>query len=315
VYRVLARLPGFNSVELPMHGWFLVALGLALLGGAGAAWLEGRVRWSGVLVPVLLLDVLVVNQLLNPLAYARTSFEHTYGAALRAFAAEVAAQPQAVERVYGPPLASVGYRNHALQSRVDTTYGYNPLELAAYSDYATAALSNPRLVGGFAATHQLVDDGQLQAEDGALPLASVVSGAVSVPDAASAREVLRTLDPSTQTAIVIGAAPDTTGDPSAIVTVTYQTDSALTLRYMAGAPVLVRVAIPLYPGWHATLDGAELPLVSVDAAFVGIVVPAGSGEVRLAYAPTLFGVGAAISALALLAVVGTLVFGRRRLSA
>ena len=40
-------------------------------------------------------------------------------------------QPDRSTRLYGPPLAAVGYRNHALQSHVETTYGYNPLELAA----------------------------------------------------------------------------------------------------------------------------------------------------------------------------------------
>ncbi len=41
-------------------------------------------------------------------------------------------------------MAAVGYRNHPLQSRVPTTYGYNPLELAGYAEYADAAEANPR---------------------------------------------------------------------------------------------------------------------------------------------------------------------------
>jgi uncharacterized membrane protein YfhO len=62
------------------------------------------------------------------------------------------------------------------------------------------------------------------------------------------------------------------------------------------------VAIPLYPGWHANLATAELPVRRVDHAFIGVVVPPGTGDVRLSYAPRLFWPGALISGLMLLAL-------------
>jgi len=73
-------------------------------------------------------------------------------APLSTLAAQLDGAAEPVQRLYGPPLAQVGYRNHALQSRVETTYGYNPLELAAYATYASAAESNPALVDGLAAS-------------------------------------------------------------------------------------------------------------------------------------------------------------------
>ena len=105
----MARVPGFASVELPMHGWFLPALGLALLGGAGAAVAAQRFgqRWGAALIAIVFVDVLIVNQLLNPLAYSRESFESLYGRVLQAFDTQVAAADPPVERLYGPPLAAV----------------------------------------------------------------------------------------------------------------------------------------------------------------------------------------------------------------
>src|SRR5207248_440534 len=55
LFNLLVQLPGFRSVELPMHGWFLPALGLALLGGAGVGVLQRHLRWAS---QALLLGVL-----------------------------------------------------------------------------------------------------------------------------------------------------------------------------------------------------------------------------------------------------------------
>ncbi|MBV9133250.1 MAG: YfhO family protein [Chloroflexi bacterium] len=296
LYRLLARLPGFSSVELPMHGWFLVALGLALLAGAGFGIVERRIgcRRSRALLLVVLLDVLTINQLLNPLAYARASFSELYGGALEAFAAQVRAATTPVERVTGQEMTAVGYRNHGLQSRVATTYGYNPLELSAYADYISAAEQNPRLIDGLAATHRL-DNATLLPQDGALPLAyfaQEVSTTASLVD----------LDPRRTTLVEQTLAVDS--DPAATVTVTDHGLDWLTLRYTTRSQGLVRVAIPMYPGWEASLDDAQLPVLRADHAFIGIVVPPGTGEVRLTYTPRLSWLGALISGLMLLATVG-----------
>jgi hypothetical protein len=302
MFEIAARLPGFSSVELPMHGWFLSALGLALLGGAGAEVVSRRfgTRWGAALIVVVLADVLVVNQLVNPLAYARESYADLYGRALAAFDVQVRAADPPVERVYGAPLAAVAYRNHALQSRVATTYGYNPLELDEYAAYSeAAAAANPRLIAGLAANYQLSAGGELSPVSGALPLAYFAHTPTEVTDAAAAVNALATLDPATTT-LVSGAEPSVEYDPSSTVSVVARSDAGLTLHYAARTPSLLRVAIPYYPGWHASLDGEELTLMTVDAAFLGIVVPAGEGTVQLEYTPRLFPLGALVSVLALL---------------
>jgi hypothetical protein len=303
VFDAVARLPAFRVVELPMHGWFLPTLGLALLAGSGAGVVTRRfgTRWGAALLGVVFVDVLVVNQLLNPLAYARGSFANLYGRDLHAFDAQVGAARPPVERLYGPPLAAVAYRNHGLQSQVATTYGYNPLELASYAAYTrVAADDNPRLVAGLAANYQLVEADQLSPLNGALPLAYFARSVVSVADPDAARQALSELDPVTTT-LVTGTEPPVEPDPSAAVTVIERDNDGLTLRYTSATPNLLRVAIPIYPGWHASLDGRQLTLLTVDGAFTGVLVPAGEGDVQLAYTPRLVWAGAIVSLVALLA--------------
>src|SRR5919197_1646728 len=83
LFPLVARLPGFSSIELPMHGWFLPALGLAVLGGAGFAAVEARLRrtWTALLLAILFVDVFTVNELLDPLAFARAGFDELYSTA------------------------------------------------------------------------------------------------------------------------------------------------------------------------------------------------------------------------------------------
>jgi hypothetical protein len=299
LFNVVAQLPGFRSVELPMHGWFLPALGLALLGGAGLATLQARLRWPGValLLVALFVDVFVFNSVQNRLTFARHTAEELYLAPLRLFDTQVAETRPPLERLYGPPWAGVVYRNHALQSRIETTYGYNPLELVRFSDYAAAAEANPRLIDGLAASHLLVGTA-IESNPSTLPLAFFARRVTSVPDAGAARDALAELDPARET-IVIGTPPDVQPDPLAQVTVAARGDDFLTLHFRASGPGLVRVALPIYPGWHASLDGRELETRPVDHALLGIVVPAGEGDVRLVYTPRYFWLGAAVSGVAL----------------
>jgi hypothetical protein len=313
LFGLVVQLPGFNSVELPMHGWFLPALGLALLGGAGFSVVESRLKlpWVAALLGLLFVDAFTVNELLNPLAFARGSFDELYGGTLRSFQAQVAAAQPAVERLYGPPLAAVGYRNHALQSRTETTYGYNPLELASYADYAAAAEINPRLVDGLAATHRLTSGGGIDASESALPLAFFARHVSAVPDDTTARDRLTALDPARET-LVVGTAPAAQADPAALVSLVERGGDHLRLQYRSASSNLLRVAIPWFPGWHATTpDGVELPVVAVDGAFIGVIVPAGQGELRLSYTSRWFVPGALISGLAFAAAVAALVRGWR----
>ncbi|MFN7942291.1 MAG: hypothetical protein U0X73_11880 [Thermoanaerobaculia bacterium] len=61
---------------------------------------------------------------------------------------------------------------------------------------------------------------------------------------------------------------------------------------------LVATSLPALPGWSATADGRALERVTIDAGYLGIVVPAGSGVVELAFLPAGVAAGTAAAALA-----------------
>lgn len=51
------------------------------------------------------------------------------------------------------------------------------------------------------------------------------------------------------------------------------------------------------PGWRAVVNGSSVPILRVDGALRGLIVPAGNSMVSLHYAPTATYIGAAITAL------------------
>jgi hypothetical protein len=253
-----------------------------------------------ILIAFMFVDVVAINQLSNPLAYARQSFQERFAAPVRELQSESDAAQPPVERLYGPPLTAVGYRNSGLQTRIPTTYGYNPLELVGYAAYENAAATNSRLINGFAANYAVGGDGAIHPLSGARPLAYFAQSVVSADNEATAQNVLLELDPARAT-LVTGTPPPIQSDPSSTVTVVQHSDDALTIRYASATPNLIRVAVAAFPGWRAQLDGSDLPVLTVDHAFLGVLVPAGAGEVRLVFAPRFFAVSAILSGLALVA--------------
>jgi len=229
-----------------------------------------------------------------------------YAAPLSAFQAQVDNAQPPLERLYGAPLAAVGYRNHPLQSHVETTYGYNPLELASYADYTRAAQDNPRLIAGLAATHRL-NEGNLTIlpNPNTLPLAIFARTITTTPDSETARERLMDLDPATET-LVVGPLAQVHADLAATASVVERGDDHLTIHVRSASANLLRVAIPAFPGWHAWLNGVELNILSADVAFQGIALPAGEGDLRLEYTPRYFWIGALVSGLAWLTCLAVL---------
>lgn len=66
-----------------------------------------------------------------------------------------------------------------------------------------------------------------------------------------------------------------------------------------GCPGVVVLTDAHYPGWRATVNGAEVPIHRANFALRAVAVPAGRSEVEFVYAPWSFRAGAIVSAAAL----------------
>ena len=82
-------------------------------------------------------------------------------------------------------------------------------------------------------------------------------------------------------------------------------------------PSMVVVAESWFPGWKATVDGDEVPVLEADGAFLGVPVPAGAHRIELRYErPATAAIGRWIMGLTLLAALAMVVApgqpGRRR---
>ncbi|MCU1238451.1 MAG: hypothetical protein JWP63_6418 [Candidatus Solibacter sp.] len=316
LYSAIAILPGFHSVRAPIQMWFVAALGLALLAGAGVGWV--RARWRSPWIPLVLIavagcDLYYWNMSDNPLAFARASFQDLYGANQDRFVSVVAPLTRyPMHRIYMPfASAALGPLNGTLDSRIEATYGYNPLELARYHKYMEAAASNAKLLNGLSVT-AIIDPtkGSLQANGDRLPRIFAPERVTAVRTKEEAAARLAALDPAKEAVVEGGSEIAQNG--GATVQITAYEGDLYRAKYQATHPTLLRIATPYFPGWLAEVDGRALPVVPVDLALMGVVVPEGSHELVVRYRPTNFMAGAAISAVAWVAVMVWLWWGFRR---
>lgn len=81
-------------------------------------------------------------------------------------------------------------------------------------------------------------------------------------------------------------------------------ECAANIRDIVGSRVLL-FTDGLFPGWHASVDGKEIPIFLANGAFKGIEVSAGTHHVVFSYRPNWMCAGMKISALTLAIVVST----------
>ncbi|MGO4885087.1 MAG: hypothetical protein ACLP59_30340 [Bryobacteraceae bacterium] len=87
-----------------------------------------------------------------------------------------------------------------------------------------------------------------------------------------------------------------------VAVVSYQPDS-LELSVESDAPGFLVASENWYPGWDAWIDEQPTEIFLTDISFRGVVVPAGSHKLRMAFHPVVFPLSLAISVLALLAAL------------
>ena len=303
--RLVGMLPGFGQIRAPVHCWFVIALGLALLAGAGARAVNrkfGLGLAAYILAAVFFADLAYWNSLSNPMAYARANFDEAYEAARRTLRQSVQPLLDPQTRLHASEhVFAFGSLNHPLDEKIKATYGYNPLVLTRYRRYLDAARTNPDLLRGLSVSQVVnIEHGRLEAVEGTLPLATFPLKIDNLVDSDESAMALQTLDPLT-TALVEGRPAGLAADSSGEVVAISSRPGSYTIRYRAAAGGLLRLSAPYFPGWEAmTKDGTRCTVFPVDHALIGVAVPGGEHELEVAFHSRFFPAGALISLATLL---------------
>ena len=116
--------------------------------------------------------------------------------------------------------------------------------------------------------------------------------------------------------VVLPSAPPPTGlgtpAPNPGVAAYAQGVNAVALTARAIEPSLLVVSQMHYPGWKATVDGRDVPLLRADYALVAVALAPGVHEVRIEYDPASFRIGAWISLAGVVVAISLCIVGRSR---
>jgi len=303
LYRLGEFVPGLHKVRAPIHAWFVAIFGLSILAASGAEWLfdqQQKHRWvAAAAVCVIFVDLFYWNAVAHPGIYARSSWDERYGNFEENTRLKVLLTQPPMTRFEAPDmLTAFGPLNHPLDLHLEATYGYNPLALTHYGEYRSAAEKNPKLIGAMNVARRLdVKLGAIVPAEKTLARAYFARSVESIPDNAASRDRLATIDPESAT-IVNGPEKPSIDSQAAVLSVT-SGEQELLVKYRSTNAALVRVAIPFFPGWTASVDGVDRRILRVDHAFIGVELPAGEKELVLRFHSTYFGSGLALSVVAL----------------
>jgi hypothetical protein len=304
LYRAGAMIPYLHQMRAPVHLWFVASMGLAILAAFGVGEAEQRWKkpWLGLaLLVVFAVDLCQFNSWSNPLTYGRASYDALYGEGEKALRFKVGPEVKSPFRLHVPDRLPVfGSLNSTLTTPVESTYGYNPLELAAWADYKMAAQQNHRLIDGLAVMIEVdARNEQVKSNQTVAPRAYFAPRLSRVSSMAESKARLAGLSPAEES-VVLGLPDGISPDPFAKAESMQVLEGKVAIRYTAASPSLLRLADAWYPGWVATAAGKPLEVLRVNHALMGVVVPAGSHEVVFEYKPRRFRAGAMISGGALL---------------
>jgi len=103
------------------------------------------------------------------------------------------------------------------------------------------------------------------------------------------------------------ALPETAFGPEARATITHFEPERIVVEVESGAPALLVLAEPWFPGWSATVNGTVAPCMPANAWMRAVSVPAGKSQVVFGFRSTYLAEGVALSLLGLAGIVGLLV--------
>lgn len=319
LYWLMARLPGFSSVRAPVNIWFVPSLGLALLAAAGLVAIVHKwpVHWLPLAVLLFFCADLFYHQsATNPLAYARQSYDELYGSKEELFRQAVVNGMPPLTRFDGiEALASFGPLAHYFDQRTEVTYAYDPLELSRYGDFVSAMASNTALRKDLNVSRWLDRrTGDVVILPDPLSRANFPKQLIPVSTNTEIRQRLASLDPE-RGALVPAGIGVTAQDANGTAEVREFTPGHYRIHFHCATPSLLRVGNSYFPGWSAKLGTHVLPVVPVDDALIGIVLPVGEGDLLLDYHSTYFIPGACVTLITLLVCIGLLVHSRKRVNA
>jgi Bacterial membrane protein YfhO len=289
----------------PGDAWFPAALGLAMAATSGVVWVgertERRYLWVALTV-LTAADLFFWNMYKNPLVFARAPFSEIYGQS------RTGESKLPFPRTWAPFVpVGLGPADGSLISRTEVTYGSGLAELDRYTAYIATVDRNPKLLNGLGVTDLILGRGRQLDNPGRLGRVSAPPRVQFVADRKAALAALATLDPA-QSAVVEAEPRNLTPAVQSIEITAYTGDS-YHIRYTASSDSLLRIAVPFYPGWGASVDGADSSVVPVDEALMGVFVPSGSHELILQFQPRWFRTGVGLSVAGAIALVLGLVFG------
>lgn len=165
---------------------------------------------------------------------------------------------------------------------------YQNLELIERNDEG-AIYRNPRALPRAFLVHQAEQLGDDQA----------VLERLTAPDFAPANVALLTVP-------LPELAPPATAEPTPIIT--RYTPLEVVIEAAPVAPALLVLSDTYYPGWEATIDGQQTPILVTNTVLRGVAVPAGRHEIVFRYRPLAFYGGVTISITTLLSIIGVAVW-------
>lgn len=302
LYRLAAFLPWFDQVRAPIHGWFVASLGLVWLAGAGLRELQISfpARWLGpTLCAVMALDLCLWNSWGNPLTYARQSFDTLYGPGLSLLRDRIVPLVPEGARFDAPnKLTAFGPMNSPLLVRMESTFGYNPLELALYADFRQAAVHNPQLLDALSVA-QTVDanTGQVVLRQDRLPKAWFPTEVRRLDDRDGLLAELAELRPQSRALV---SRVEATSAQKAFIERIETSTTQWRVHYRAETGGLLALSLPFFPGWRAEVSDKNLAIMPVNHALSGLSVPAGSHELVLRFQSQYFLAGLIVSCVSLL---------------
>jgi hypothetical protein len=91
--------------------------------------------------------------------------------------------------------------------------------------------------------------------------------------------------------------------------VSYESNQ-LAVETKASVPTVLILSEIFYPGWEATVDGGETPILLADYLLRGIALPAGQHRIEMSYRAPAARLGAVISVITLVLLIGLSFYSR-----